>query len=131
MRKGKQRIARTSTLEELGGTWRAGDRLVITTPYIIPSAGMWGTNQVYMSIPLGKPVTASEAKVTVLDGNVRQNTNVLVDAGSMLAKGTVKVTLHKEIGLVTILLTLSSAPSNAQKSTAICVALNKLEIEFI
>ena len=122
---------RTPTLDDLDGTWKAGDICTLSPAYLIPGCGMWAKTQIFATVPLGRPITASTAKITALEGNVRQNGNTLIAESSLLSAGYIQtMTLHKDAGLLTFQLRLNSTPSGAEASTAIAFAISKMVIEF-
>ena len=119
------------TPEEMGMVWMAGDMLTITNQYIIAAAGAYSTKNIFFSIPLGKPVTASGVKVSVMEGNIRQGGNIIKEAGSLLKGATPILTLIKPMGLLTIQLQHDAGLSDITSNSPVAVAINKLEIEFI
>ena len=88
------------TPEELGLVWKPGD--VFTLGNTIHIGGIvTSNNSVRVSIPLGKPATATDATVTGLTVTVRGVQGAFASAESIKNANITNVTVERNIGVLT------------------------------
>ena len=122
------------TLEEIGGTWRAGDVLTINNPTVIP-AGVTNKTSLYLGVPLGKPITASTAKIEEFTLTATANGSAIFANVDVLANEQYTViahTIEKSTGILTI--RIQRADNNKTEEfpvrNAVYAYINKLRVVF-
>ena len=120
------------TPSDVGAVWKAGDTVTFgamaLSGYVTSS-----TANMYVSVCLGKPVTAQTATVTAFSGEIRSAKGYVDGSGSkdLTADYSVSVSsLHRETGNLVILIQKGSAFDNVDNNTVVSVRAISLAIRL-
>lgn len=125
-------------LRNLGAVWKAGDT------YSMPSTGSPqsrltyaafvsnATKTIYLSIPVGKPITASGVAITALKGTLR-GPGGQIESGTidfLSGEYTVTTKIHGAVGVIQLEIVKSSAYANAENNIAIVASFTDFALAF-